>query len=110
MNYAPKMQEILRTNLMTAMDALSEAAGRPRTHFVRAVGGHQSVWARIKNGKRPITTSLYDRMMGGISALWPEDAPWPEGIPRPVPDIDAIRRPEALFTKEPATEETTYGA
>lgn len=101
MEYAPKMQDLLRSNIITALDAISEATGKPRTHYVIAVGGHQSVWARIKKGRAPITTALYDRMMGGLSALWPDAAPWPESIPRPEPDIAAIRKPEALAPAAP---------
>lgn len=110
MQYAPKMQDALRRNILRAMDGLVELTGRPKSHFVIALAGHQSIWARIKKGEKPITTAQYDRVMGGISALWP-DAPWPEDIPRPAPDIDAVRKPEALFTKQPAQpEEASYGS
>ncbi len=101
MLYAPKMQEVLRSNVLRAMDELIALTGKSQTQFVIAIAGHQSIWARIKKGENPITTAQYDRIMGGISALWP-DAPWPEGIPRPAPDIDAIRKPDALFVKETA--------
>jgi hypothetical protein len=110
MRYAPKMQDALRANLLRAMNRLVTLTGRPQTQFVRALVGHTSIWARIKKGEHPITTAQYDRMMSGISLLWP-DAPWPKGIPRPAPDINAIRRPDALFTREAIQQEDArYGS
>lgn len=96
MNHAPKMADFLRDNVIRAVEELAAHLGIAKTHIVRAISGHPSDWARIKKGDTPITTSLYDRVMGGVSALWPETAPWPDGIPRPVPEPGAIKRPEYL--------------
>jgi hypothetical protein len=96
MNYAPKMQDVLRNNLLVAVEQLAVARGIAKTNIVRAISGHPAVWARIKQGRSPVTTALYDRMMGGISALWPEDAPWPDGVLRPAPDPQSVKRPDFL--------------
>ena len=31
------------------------------------------------------TVDRFDRLMGGLSALWPDDLPWPSSVPRPRP-------------------------
>lgn len=96
MTYAPKMQDVLRNNLLVAVEQLAAARGIAKTNLVRAISGHPAVWARIKQGRSPVTTALYDRMMGGISALWPDDAPWPEGVQRPAPEPQSVKRPDFL--------------
>lgn len=96
MTHAPKMQDLLRDNLIRAVEALAIHRGVALTHVVRAISGHPADWARIKKGESPITTALYDRMMGGVSALWPDSADWPEGIPRPAPEPQSVKRPEFL--------------
>lgn len=96
MTYAPKMQDVLRNNLLVAVEQLAAARGVAKTKLVCAISGHPAVWARIKQGRSPITTALYDRMMGGISALWPDDAPWPEGVLRPAPEPQSVKRPDFL--------------
>lgn len=96
MTYGPKMQDLLRHNLMMAVEQLAAHRGVAKTHIVRAISGHAADWARIKQGSSPITTALYDRMMGGISALWPDNAPWPEGVLRPAPEPQSVKRPDFL--------------
>ena len=102
MNHAPKMADVLRDNLIRTVEELALHLGIAKTHIVRAISGHPADWARIKRGGSPITTALYDRMMGGLSALWPDQAPWPDGVPRPAPEPQSIKRPDYLEQKTAA--------
>lgn len=102
MSYDPKMQHLLRDNLLLVVEQLSLHRGLPKTSIVRAIWGHPAAWTRVKQGRSPITTALYDRFMGGISALWPDDVPWPDGVLRPPPEPEALKCPEYLEQKTAA--------
>jgi hypothetical protein len=84
--YAPASLDTHRAHLRALFSAFAEATGWPPT-FVGFVARGEPKWAR-QFEERDFTHTSYDTAVSRLSALWPEDAPWPEGVPRQAPATD----------------------
>ncbi|WP_099863807.1 hypothetical protein [Pararhizobium haloflavum] len=73
----------LRRWLITLFDRFAEATGRtPVSIGVKVCGGDGYFYRGLIGGEKTFTAYAFDRTIGRLSDQWPEDTPWPEGIPR----------------------------
>jgi len=99
--------EIACQQLTRMLEAFSEATGFPVTFASEALAGDRAFYSRIRNGAN-LNFATYDRVFATASALWPEGAEWPEGLPHLPPiEVDAdilaaieVRRAKAAAAKD----------
>lgn len=89
------MEETLRQNLVTVSTKLCEHTNTGPAVLGRQIVNDPSVLVRIGAGEKTFTVRMYDRLMSGMSALWPSGKKWPAGIPRPAPDTNLIEKESA---------------
>jgi hypothetical protein len=92
--YAPPALETHRLHLRVLFKAFADATGWPPT-FVGFVARGEPKWAR-QFEERDFTHSSYDTAISRLSALWPEDVPWPAEVPRQAP---ATEIPEEILAR-----------
>ena len=71
-------------SMLKAISALCDGTGLSRSAVTELLLGDPAFCSRIGGGKN-FTAATYDRLMGGMAAIWPDDLPWPRDVPRPVP-------------------------
>lgn len=76
--------ETARERIAALFDAYSDATGFPITFVSELAAGDRAFASRYK--RKGMSFATYDMVAGRLSALWPEDAQWPESVPRPKPD------------------------
>lgn len=59
------------------------------------LAGDAKLYYRVAEGGG-FTVATYDRVMGAVSAVWPEDVPWPSDVPRLPPGDVAEDRAEMI--------------
>ena len=70
--------------LVRLAEAYCAATGESRASVSKSIfarGGH---FDALEKGERDIATGTFERALAWFSAGWPADAPWPQGIERPV--------------------------
>ncbi len=72
-----------RDNIATLFDAFCRVSRMPPTITSEVVSGDVAFIYRYRRSNFSFET--YDRVAGRFSALWPQDAAWPTGVPRPAP-------------------------
>jgi len=82
--HAPPLKDTAQRNVMAATNALSDHTGISLSAIGHTLIGDSTFVVRVHEGTN-FTLSLYDRLMGGLSAIWPPDLAWPEDVPRPAP-------------------------
>lgn len=83
--YDPTSIEVARQRIDAVFDAFVAATGIPKTPSSEILAGDRAFIGRLHRFN--MTFATYDMVVGRASALWPKDKPWPEGIPRPMPDV-----------------------
>jgi len=74
----------LRERLVRVADVFSAAKGIGRKRVSTIVLNRGSTLDRLALNESDVTTGTYERAMAWFSAHWPEDAAWPDDVPRPV--------------------------
>ncbi len=90
-SYARPTLDIARDQIGNLLDRFAELTGYPPTLVAKLARGEPKfakLYRTIDFGFRS-----YDTVNSRLSALWPADQPWPEGIPRQAP---AEIEPEVL--------------
>lgn len=77
------MEELLRQHLGLCAVAFERAAGLKASVVSRRAVQDSRYLDRVIGGASGFTIATYDRLMAYFSAQWPDDAVWPEGVPRP---------------------------
>lgn len=86
--FAKTSLEVARENIAALFSAFSAATQVSATTMAKVVAGDPAFIGRYKRVN--LTFGTYDRVAGRFSKLWPADAPWPAGVPRPEPvDVPA---------------------
>lgn len=88
--YSPTLKATARLNIMAVIAAYCDHTGLKRTALSGLLTNDNTFIGRVDKGAG-FTVSIYDRVMGSLSALWPDDLDWPEDVPRPEP---AALKPE----------------
>lgn len=81
--YAPTLTETARANIRAAVDALMSGTCLSQTFISRAMTGDSAWMKRLPETSMNLRS--YDAAMGRLSAMWPDDLPWPASVPRPAP-------------------------
>lgn len=74
----------LHQTLLRCVDAYCEARGLARATVSGLILKDSRAFDRVAAGGN-VTIRNFDRAMRWLSANWPENTPWPEGIKRPEP-------------------------
>ncbi|MCA1776106.1 MAG: hypothetical protein LC676_10990 [Loktanella sp.] len=82
--YAPTLHDQTRRDLATVTRCFCDLTGLAETICVETLINDSRFIRRISDGAN-FTVGQYDKLMGSFSALWPEGADWPAGVPRPAP-------------------------
>lgn len=109
-NFDPTSLAVARERIAAIFDGFVAATGIPITAASEILSGDRAFVSRYK--RTNITFGTYDLFAGRASALWPDAAAWPEGVPRPAPgDVPANLRDaaERRMTKKTETEEAANG-
>lgn len=99
---------LLRSNLDRLWAGFSAATGIAPTMVSIIVAEDRAFFGRV--AKKDFRVGTYDRIAARFSALWPADAPWPEGIVRPDPievdqkSIELYREKLGIHPEWPAGE------
>jgi hypothetical protein len=84
------MEPILAANLRTCAELYAKHSGRTLRTVALYATGNDLFFINIDQGSS-FQVKIYDRGMAWLSANWPDDLPWPVGVPRPHPtDIKAV--------------------
>lgn len=78
------MENVLRLHLKTCAEEFAELTSREMSTVGRLAAGDWRFFDRLQEGAS-FTARKYDLIMLWFSANWPDGAPWPANIPRPVP-------------------------
>lgn len=81
--YAPTLAETARLNIEAVALAIMDHTGLSQTFVSKLCRSDSAFLTRLPETTMNITT--YDVVMGRLSAIFPEDAIWPEAVPRPAP-------------------------
>lgn len=82
--YAPPMIETARDEIAAILVAFQTATGLPVTYAnTFACNGDPKFAAKLRENNFKIGT--YDTINSRVSAVWPDDAAWPEGVRRLAP-------------------------
>lgn len=92
--YSMRYKDLLRSNLLTLLDAFTEATGWKTTTCSRVVAMDPKFFTRLSDDdNRDFRVGTYDMIASRFSALWPDGLAWPEGIDRPEPaDVEQETR------------------
>jgi hypothetical protein len=81
--------------LLSVTDAFLAApasAGLTESTLSWRAFGETKVLRRLASGEQSITLIRADRALCWLSANWPADAAWPDGVERPDPESDCGER------------------
>lgn len=82
-NFSPTMIEAARAHIAALFDGVNATLSLKPTVASLITVGDRAFASRYTVTNMNIAT--YDLFMGRMSAIWPDDAAWPEGVPRPHP-------------------------
>lgn len=89
------MESTLRHHLQICASEFAKATGRETSTVSRLAAGDWRFFGRPDEGVS-FTARKYDLTMAWFAANWPEGAPWPCGVPRPIaPANDPTSQSEA---------------
>ena len=74
----------LRTQLIATADLYGAATKRSRARVSTLVFNQGQRLAKIADGALDPTISSFERAMAWFAKNWPNDAPWPDGVPQPI--------------------------
>lgn len=86
--YAPPALEAARGHIGRLVDAFREATGFS-TSFVAAFARKGDTKWLTNYLHQNITMGTYDQVVSRLSAVWPDDVAWPDGVPRQAPSTEA---------------------
>lgn len=104
-----EMEAALRGHLEVATAIYAAHTGVKPSILSGVFLNNTGFFSRLAHGGACSVRS-YDRFMSGLSAMWPDDLPWPEGIPRPAPASLAPDQIEQLRIRADAHKARTEGA
>jgi hypothetical protein len=81
--YAPTLAETTRFHIETVTEALMQHTGVSQTFVSKVCRPDPAFLKRLWETTMNVAT--YDDVMARLSAIWPDDAEWPESVPRPAP-------------------------
>ncbi len=84
----------LRTQLIATADLYGAATKRSRARVSTLVFNQGQRLAKIADGALDPTISSFERAMAWFATNWPDDMPWPDGVPRPIPMQDSASAPQ----------------
>jgi hypothetical protein len=76
------MERELKSMLFAVAKEFARATGRKRSGVWASAVNDSRFQTRIESGKT-FTVALFDNAMRWFSSNWPENATWPDGVPRP---------------------------
>lgn len=74
-------------DLRTVCDAYCLSASMKREQVSYQVFKDQRRLDRVFAGTQGLTVKSYEAAMSWLAEHWPDEAVWPEGIVRPLPDL-----------------------
>lgn len=82
--YATPLIETAREHITRLYEAFMSATSLTPTYAGKLIAaGDPKFWATYRDHN--FTLGRYDTIIQRLSALWPADLPWPEGVPRQAP-------------------------
>jgi hypothetical protein len=81
------MEAELRNNLIKCAERFAAAEGYQMGRVGRMAAGDSTFFQRIH--RNSFTVRTYDRTMLWFARNWPDDAEWPDDVPRPQSRRDA---------------------
>ena len=88
--YATPLRVMACRHMLAAATMLGRHQSAPLSLIGRLVLGDANFLRDVEvgaaRGRCPnFGIERYDRLMGGLSWVWPDDLPWPSSVPRPAP-------------------------
>ena len=85
------MLDTARSHITALFQAFEQHTGLPRSFVATLARGEPKFGTAYLD--LDFRIGSYDTVMGRMSDVWPEDLPWPAGVPRyePVPIPDDLR-------------------
>lgn len=80
---ASMMEHTLRSALTLLVARFSEKTGLSAPTIGKRAINDNTFFARLAKGETGFNIRTYDRIVGWLSANWPEGAEWPADIARP---------------------------
>lgn len=81
--YDPQMLSQMRANLAKVFESYREATGFSATFCTEVACGDPKFYRSYQ--EKDFRVGTYDKVLGRLSAVWPDGAQWPDGIGRPEP-------------------------
>jgi len=74
------------THLIRLVETFAPHVGRSEATVSTWIARHARLFLRLRQGQS-CTVRTYQKALIWFAANWPEDAAWPDGVPRPSPQI-----------------------
>lgn len=81
--FSPSFLETARKHIAGLFEAYQAATGYKPTFVSIVVMGDRTF--AIRHLKTGMNITTYDLFVGRMSCIWPQNTPWPDGIPRQAP-------------------------
>lgn len=94
-------EPLLRENLIKVTQTFARHAGLGISTVARRFLGDSKLFSRIHDGGT-FSVRFYDRSVSRFAENWPDDLPWPEGVPRPNTRQIAKAREQTLNSRSTA--------
>lgn len=83
-SFHPPLKATARDRMAAVIEAFCDHTGTSPHSISGLLVNDSKFVPRVLDGSN-FTVGQYDRIMGGLSRLWPRDLDWPADVPRPYP-------------------------